>query len=849
MPRSILRLVWAIIALACLTSPAWSQSATPADSPSRPLAVDDIVGLESFGRAAIAPSCAWAVYERRGPYDSAPRFDFGPRSQWAIMDLWLVDLAGPARPAERLLPGEPPGLLRGAWSPSGARLLIYRFRDENLEVGIVTMQDRSVRWTGLTPEMPLMGAAFEWLSDDRVLLVVRPDRSLPWLLRYYNEGQRVTTQAWRRTAQGRQASRTTIETDAGVAVAETSSADQALILLDAASGSVRPLKRARIVDFAASPDGASVAVTHEGEAVALRPEIIHQAEAPTRQRLTLIDTETGVATAAREPLEVAPHLLRWSPDSSALLVWARTGDVPWDEGDLFSIDRRGGVSVIDRRGLDAMPPPYGVNVLQGVRAEWMGASPVLYARPPGNGRYDWYALSPDSGPAAPTAALTAAMSSPPTRIAAVSDDGLLVFGDGAGWRLDARGAHRLTSADMTIEEVVVGDAEKPFRLRLNDAPRRNQAAGIGPGGEVFIVSSEDRPRRLGPAEGTGETRVLAANAGAALVLERSGLVESLHLRTATGAREISQVNAHLSEVGLVTATPLDHLDAHGRTVRSWVFLPDDMDAAAIKGVIVQVYPGSVDRGAWSGPMSLTYGVRAQVLAGAGYAVISPHIPVDGPPSAEVFERSVDAAVDAALQAWPDLPGDRLAILGHSFGMTAALLVATRSDRYRSYIVRAGTSDMFGAWGEFAAAARASPQEGFMFRNQQGWTEVGQAGLGGPPWSHAERYAETSSYLAADRIRSPVLLIAADRDFVPLSQTERMFSALHRLGGQARLVTYWGEEHMLWSPANIRDQYGEILGWLERTLAPAPPVAPVSRASSALRCASRSSRRLDCTLFR
>lgn len=56
------------------------------------------------------------------------------------------------------------------------------------------------------------------------------------------------------------------------------------------------------------------------------------------------------------------------------------------------------------------------------------------------------------------------------------------------------------------------------------------------------------------------------------------------------------------------------------------------------------------------------------------------------------------------------------------------------------------------------------------------------------------------------------------DFVTTSQSERMFSALSRLGGRARLVTYWGEEHFNWSPANIRDLYGQIFDWLETTLA-------------------------------
>jgi len=809
MSRLFLRLAWAVFALACLTPSAIAQT--------RSLAVDDIVGLQSFGRAAIAPNGRWAVYERRGSYDSGPRFDLGQRSSWAIMDLRLVDLARPGAPAERLLPQEGLGLLRGAWSPSGARLLIYRLREDRLEVGIVTLADHSVRWTGLTPEMPLMGAAFAWVGDERVVLVVRPDNSLPWLLRYYSEGQRRTTEAWRRAADGRQASRTIVETEGGVATAETSSAGQALIVLDVSSGSIRSLKRGRIIDFAVSPDRARIAVTEAAEAVAVRPDTIDQAELPARQRLTLIEIETGEAVAAALGLDVAPHLLRWSSDSSALLVWARSDGNRWSDGDLFTVGQDGATTVVDRHGLDAMPAQAEINILQGVRAEWMGKTPVLYARQSGEARYDWYALSSDHAPAS----LTQAMSSPPTRMAAVSGAALLAFGDNGLWALNTRGAHRLTPTDIRLEDTVIGDAEKPFRLRANDAPLQGWAAALGPGGETFIVSSEGRLRRLGTSEVSAETRVLAAEVGSALVLERSGLVESLHLRTPTGEREIDRVNADLAGVELASATPLDHLDPQGRAARSWLFLPGGTSPAPVKGVVVEVYPGSVDRGTWSGPLTLTYGVRAQVLAGAGYAVISPFVPTDGPLTAEVLERSVDVAVDAALAAYPELPRDRVAVLGHSFGGNAALWIATRSARYRAYIAWAATSDMFGQWGEFTPAARAAPEEGFMFRNQQGWAEVGQGALGGPPWSSPARYAEASPWLAADRITAPVLLIAADRDFVAISQSERMFSALHRLGRRARLVTYWGEEHMIWSPANIRDLYAEIFAWLEEALADPP----------------------------
>ncbi|MGZ9927733.1 hypothetical protein ACXYTC_22090, partial [Escherichia coli] len=92
------------------------------------------------------------------PYNTIPRFEFAWRSTWTIMDLWLVDLADPTAPPRLLLPGEGPGLQKVSWSPGGERLLITRLRGRDFEYGVVAMAERTVVWTGLTPEVPTVGA-------------------------------------------------------------------------------------------------------------------------------------------------------------------------------------------------------------------------------------------------------------------------------------------------------------------------------------------------------------------------------------------------------------------------------------------------------------------------------------------------------------------------------------------------------------------------------------------------------------------------------------------------------------------------------------------------------------------
>jgi len=782
----------------------------------RPLRVEDVVGLGMFGRAAVSPDGGWIVYEKRGAYDDAPRFDRGPRSGWPLTDLWVVDLRLEDSRPVRLLPEEPPGLLRVSWSPQGGRLLVYRYVDDHLEAGVVAFPDSKVTWLRLTPDMPLMGSAFQWVSEDKLVLMTRPDGSLPWLLRYYGQGQARMIEQWRRASAGREPSRTVIDAADGVVSADGGAPDQALVLLDFDAGTARTLKKGRLVDLSVSPNGDNLAVTEEAEPIAVSPESIDQAEPPSRLRLSLIDLHSGSIASADETIDVAPHLLRWSADSQGLLIWGRRAGSTWKEGDLLVVRPDGTSRVTPRHGLSPLAQTADITTLQGIRADWMGDTPILYARA-GDARFDWYALRNAAAPIA----LTQGLTTPPSRLAAVSDDAVYGFADGAFWRLGAGGGERVSPGSETLTEMVISDPERSFRLANNDPPRDGWAvAGLTDNGPVVMGADADSLALQGLPDEDG-MRSLAVWAGGALMLKRDGLQETLTLKTEAGTRTLDVVNAELSEAVLPTVTPISHLDPAGRPAQSWLFLPYGVAPSALKGLVVQIYPGSVESGVWTGPMTLTYGLRAQVLAGEGYAVLSAAIPRDHANSPAMLNAAVDEAVNAALAAHPELPESRMALIGHSFGAQAALWIATRSDRFRSYIAWAATTDMFGQWGEFTPAARAVPQDGFMFRNQQGWAEGGQGQLGAPPWIVRDRYANASSYLAADQIAAPVLLITSDRDFVAMSQSERMFSALYRLGRRTRLVTYWGEEHMLWSPANIRDLYGQVSIWLDETLASPP----------------------------
>ena len=65
--------------------------------------------------------------------------------------------------------------------------------------------------------------------------------------------------------------------------------------------------------------------------------------------------------------------------------------------------------------------------------------------------------------------------------------------------------------------------------------------------------------------------------------------------------------------------------------------------------------------------------------------------------------------------------------------------------------------------------------------------------------------------------APLMLIHGDYDFVDVNEAEQMFNALNRQGKDALFVRYWGEGHVIGSPANIRDMWWRITQWLDQHL--------------------------------
>jgi dipeptidyl aminopeptidase/acylaminoacyl peptidase len=206
----------------------------------------------------------------------------------------------------------------------------------------------------------------------------------------------------------------------------------------------------------------------------------------------------------------------------------------------------------------------------------------------------------------------------------------------------------------------------------------------------------------------------------------------------------------------------------------------------------------------------------QIPAAHGFAILLPSMPLK--PEGEVEDpmlrltEGVLPALDKAVELGIADP-DRLFVMGQSFGGFSTYGLVTQTTRFKAAVALAGLSDFISLYGQFDARERYtdSPQQNLFMAALM---ESAQTGMGNPPWKDLGRYLRNSPIFTVDRVKTPLLIIQGDLDYVAVQQGEEFFVSLYRQAKRARFVRYWGEGHVLESPANIRDMWRQTYEWLD-----------------------------------
>ena len=287
-------------------------------------------------------------------------------------------------------------------------------------------------------------------------------------------------------------------------------------------------------------------------------------------------------------------------------------------------------------------------------------------------------------------------------------------------------------------------------------------------------------------------------------------------------RSIVETNQHLRGIVEAAVQQIEYESLQGEPLTGWVALPVGYEEGRAYPLIAFVYPGLVYGDQPPSHLTLNSArslYNMQLLASRGYAVLFPSMPL-GPDG--VAGDPYMALPDAVLPAIDKViemgiaDSERLGVMGQSFGGFGTYGLITQTNRFKAAVALAGFGDLVSLYGSFDARFRYGdhPHE----RRFPMWLfEIGQLRMGGPPWKDRERYLRNSPQTFIDQIETPLMIVQGDMDYVSMEQGEQIFTALFRQNKRAQFVRYWGEGHVIQSPANIRDLWERISAWFDKFL--------------------------------
>jgi dipeptidyl aminopeptidase/acylaminoacyl peptidase len=205
----------------------------------------------------------------------------------------------------------------------------------------------------------------------------------------------------------------------------------------------------------------------------------------------------------------------------------------------------------------------------------------------------------------------------------------------------------------------------------------------------------------------------------------------------------------------------------------------------------------------------------QVYAGAGYAVIYTN-PRGSQGYGEAFTRAVIrdwgggdyadvmAALDEALRRHDVIDGDRLGVMGGSYGGFLTSWIVGHSGRFKAACSERAVNDQWGMFG--------TSDIGHLFNVIE---------LGVPPWEDASTYLDQSPVSYARDVTTPLLIIHSEDDLrCPMGQAEQLFAALKKLRKDVAFVRFPDENHELsrsGKPRHRLARFQFILDWFAKYL--------------------------------
>jgi dipeptidyl aminopeptidase/acylaminoacyl peptidase len=198
----------------------------------------------------------------------------------------------------------------------------------------------------------------------------------------------------------------------------------------------------------------------------------------------------------------------------------------------------------------------------------------------------------------------------------------------------------------------------------------------------------------------------------------------------------------------------------------------------------------------------------------GYLIFMPDIVYTvgypGPSALKCVLPGIQAVVDKGY-----VDENAIGIQGHSWGGYQIAYMVTQTNRFKAAEAGALVANMTSAYSGIRWGTGLPRQ--FQY-------ERSQSRIGGSLWDYPLRFLDNSPLFRADKVQTPLLMIANDEDdAVPWQQGIEFFLALRRLDKEVYMFSYNGEKHGLRKRINQKDYTRRLQEFFDHFLkgAPAP----------------------------